>query len=192
MGKKTAGGLIGTLVLAGVTLGVAKYLKDYAGVKFTDEEQLSKVKSDSSAVKDAAKRTYIAIKEKSNVKEAAAELSKAAGSVMTDAADIAKTAGTETVNAFKDMKTKYDNDPEGFKSELSENLGDMTQNIVKATQDTTQNIVKATQDKTGEIVDRIKGAHSDSDDGSFRLNYVDDEDNEEAEEPNVTITDDEM
>lgn len=152
MGKKTAAGLLGSLITAGVALGVAKYLKDYAGVKFTDDEQIDRVKSDSTAVKEAAKRTYIAIKEKSNIKEAAAELSKAAGSVMTDAADIAKTAGNETVQAFKDMKDKYDEDPDAFKSEFADNINDMTHNIVKST-----------QDKTEEIVDRIKTAYNDFD-----------------------------
>ena len=152
MGKKTAAGLLGSLITAGVALGVAKYLKDYAGVKFTDDEQIDRVKSDSTAVREAAKRTYIAIKEQSNIKEAAAELSKAAGSVMTDAADIAKTAGNETVQAFKDMKVKYDEDPDAFKSEFADNINDMTHNIAKSA-----------QDKTEEIVDRIKTAYNDFD-----------------------------
>ena len=150
MSKKTAGGILGTLIAAGAVLGVVKYLKDYADVKFTDDSQIDKVKSDSGAVKDAAKRVYIAIREKSDIKEAAGELTKATGSVVTDACDIAKTAGTETVNAFKDMKSRYDKDPETFKNDVSDNLADMTQGIVKAT-----------QNKTEEIVDRIRNAYSD-------------------------------
>lgn len=180
MSKKTAGGILGTLIATGVALGVVKYLKDYADVKFTDDSQIDKVKSDSGAVKDAAKRTYIAIKEKSDIKEAASELTKATGSVVTDACDIAKTAGTETVNAFKDMKSRYDEDPEGFKSEVSDNLADMTQGIVKAT-----------QDKTEEIVDKIKSAYSDfeedivdhldeSSDDDTEENDSDEEDNDTA------------
>lgn len=171
MSKKTAGGILGTLIATGVALGVVKYLKDYADVKFTDDSQIDKVKSDSGAVKDAAKRTYIAIKEKSDIKEAASELTKATGSVVTDACDIAKTAGAETVNAFKDMKSRYDEDPEGFKSEVSDNLADMTQGIVKAT-----------QDKTEEIVDRIRSAYSDFEED---LDYDDESeaiDDEEADE----------
>ena len=214
MGKKTAAGLLGTLITAGVAVGVAKYLKDYAGVSFTDDEQIDKVKSDSGAVKEAAKRTYIAIKEKSDFKEAAAELTKAAGTVVTDAADIARTAGNETVQAFKDMKNRYDEDPEAFRSEVTDNLNDMTHNLVKTT-----------QDKTEELVDRIKNAYNDfdvyevenadagdasdgasfdadsaeaassdaepekaSDDGSFKLNFVDDDNSDKGS--NVTITDD--
>lgn len=169
MSKKTAGGILGTLIATGVALGVVKYLKDYADVKFTDDSQIDKVKSDSGAVKDAAKRTYIAIKEKSDIKEAASELTKATGSVVTDACDIAKTAGTETVNAFKDMKSRYDEDPEGFKSEVSDNLADMTQGIVKAT-----------QDKTEEIVDKIKSAYSDfEEDIADQLDESSDDDTEE-------------
>ena len=225
MGKKTAAGLLGTLITAGVAVGVAKYLKDYAGVSFTDDEQIDKVKSDSGAVKEAAKRTYIAIKEKSDFKEAAAELTKAAGTVVTDAADIARTAGNETVQAFKDMKSRYDENPEAFRSEVTDNLNDMTHNLVKTT-----------QDKTEELVDRIKNAYNDfdvyevenadagdasdgvssdaedasdgasfdadsaeaassdaepekaSDDGSFKLNFVDDDNSDKGS--NVTITDD--
>lgn len=181
MSKKTAGGILGTLIATGVALGVVKYLKDYADVKFTDDSQIDKVKSDSGAVKDAAKRTYIAIKEKSDIKEAASELTKATGSVVTDACDIAKTAGTETVNAFKDMKSRYDEDPEGFKSEVSDNLADMTQGLVKAT-----------QDKTEEIVDKIKSAYSDfEEDIADQLDESSDDDTEENdsdEEDNDTAS----
>ena len=53
MSKKTAGGILGTLIAAGAVLGVVKYLKDYADVKFTDDSQIDKVKSDSGAVKAA-------------------------------------------------------------------------------------------------------------------------------------------
>lgn len=181
MSKKTAGGILGTLIATGVALGVVKYLKDYADVKFTDDSQIDKVKSDSGAVKDAAKRTYIAIKEKSDIKEAASELTKATGSVVTDACDIAKTAGTETINAFKDMKSRYDEDPEGFKSEVSDNLADMTQGIVKAT-----------QDKTEEIVDKIKSAYSDfEEDMADQLDessYDDTEENDSDEVDNDTAS----
>ena len=112
--------------------------------------------------------------------------------MVTDACDIAKTAGTETVNAFKDMKSRYDEDPEGFKSEVSDNLADMTQGIVKAT-----------QDKTEEIVDRIKSAYSDfeedldydaSEDKDTEENDSDEEDNDTAsvtdEEPAAVIDED--
>lgn len=192
MGKKSAAGLLGTLITAGVAVGVAKYLKDYAGVKFTDDEQIDKVKSDSSAVREAAKRTYIAIKEKSDFKDAAVELSKAAGSVMTDAAGIARTASNETVQAFKDMKSRYDEDPEGFKSEMTDNLSDMTHNLVKTT-----------QDKTEELVDRIKNAYNDFDvyevedtDGDTDSKYVTAEDgnaeseNDAAAQPDSTSVQD--
>lgn len=169
MGKKSAGGLLGSLIVAGVALGVAKYLKDYAGVKFTDDEQIDKVKNDSGAVKEAAKRTYIAIKEKANVMENASELSKAAGAVVTDAADIVKTAGSETVNAFKDIKSRYDEDPEGVKAEITENISDMTAELAKTA-----------QDKTGEIIDRIKSAYEDDEADDAEYCTVDEEAHDEA------------
>lgn len=152
MGKKSAFGLLGTIVLAGVTVGIAKYLKDYAGVNFADGDQIDNVKKDSAEVKEAAKRTYFAIKEKGNVKEAASELSKAAGAVITDAAGIAKTAGTETAAAFKDLKSRYDEDPEAVRSELAGNISEMGQDIAKKAQET-----------AGSIRDRFTGAADDLD-----------------------------
>ncbi len=140
MGKKSAAGLLGTLIAAGVAVGLAKYLKDYAGVSFTDEDQIKGVKNDSNEVKEAAKRTYIAIKEKGDVKEAAAELSKAAGAVVSDAAEIAKTAGSETATAIRDIKARYDEDPEAVKSEIAENISEMGQDIAKAAQTTAEGL----------------------------------------------------
>lgn len=152
MGKKTAGGLLGTIIVTGVAVGIARYLKDYAGVKFADEGQITKVKNDSDAVRKAVKRTYIAIREKTDVKEAATELTKAAGSVMGDAADIAKTAGSETVSAFKDIRDRYEEDPEAVRAEIGENISDMTQSIAKSA-----------QDKTAEFIDKIKSAYAEED-----------------------------
>ena len=140
MGKKTVFGVLGSLILAGAAVGAVKYLKDYAGVKFTDDDQIDDVKNDSKAVKESAKRTYFAIREKKDVKEAAAELSKAAGAVVSDAAEIAKTAGSETVHAIKDLKEKYNEDPDGARAQLAENLSDMTRGLARRAQDTAANI----------------------------------------------------
>ena len=152
MGKKSALGLIGTIIVAGVGVGLAKYLKDYAGVQFADGEQIDGIKKDSAEVKETAKRTYFAIKEKGDVKEAAAELKKAAEAVISDAAGIAKTAGTETAAAIKDLKARYDEDPEAVKSEVAGNLNEMKQDFTRMA-----------QDKAESIKERFTGAGEDLD-----------------------------
>lgn len=130
MSKKTAGGLLGTIVIAGVAAGVAKYLKEFAGASYTKEEEIDNVKKDSAKAKEAAKRTFIAIKEKEGVKEAAGELAEAAGSVITDAGSIAKTAGSGALNAAKEVKAKYSEDPDTAKDELIANLKKMGQEMI--------------------------------------------------------------
>lgn len=130
MSKKTAGGLLGTIVIAGVAAGVAKYLKEFAGASYTKEEEIDSVKKDSAKAKEAAKRTFIAIKEKEGVKEAAGELAEAAGSVITDAGSIAKTAGSGALNAAKEVKAKYSENPDTAKDELIANLKKMGQEMI--------------------------------------------------------------
>ena len=141
MFKKSAAGLLGTLIAAGIAAGIAKYLKDYSNASFTDEEQINKVKKNSGEVKEAAKRTYVAIKEKGNVKEAAEELAKAAGSVVSDSASIAKTAGAGAVQAAKDIKAKFDEDPEAAKEEMISNLKDMGAEISQKVTATAEDVV---------------------------------------------------
>ena len=142
MFKKSAAGLLGTLIAAGIAAGIAKYLKDYSNASFTDEEQINKVKKNSGEVKEAAKRTYVAIKEKGNVKEAAEELAKAAGSVVSDSASIAKTAGAGAVQAAKDIKAKFDEDPEAAKEEMINNLKDMGAEISQKVTTTAEDVVE--------------------------------------------------
>ena len=142
MAKKRAGGLLGTLLIAGVAAGVVKYLKDYSNTSFTDEEQINKVKKNTSEVKDAARRTYVAIKEKRNVKEAAEDLAKAAGAVVSDSANIAKTAGAGAVKAAKDIKAKFDEDPEAAREEVINNLKDMGSGISQKVSETAEEVVE--------------------------------------------------
>ncbi|MBQ7174483.1 MAG: hypothetical protein IKE56_08620 [Lachnospiraceae bacterium] len=142
MSKKSAGGLLGTLLVAGVAAGIVKYLKDYSGASFTDEEQIKKVKKNSGEVKDAARRTYVAIKEKGNIKEAAEELAKAAGSVVSDSAEIAKTAGAGAMKAAKDIKAKFDEDPEAAKEEVISNLKEMGSDISHKVTETAEEVVE--------------------------------------------------
>ena len=142
MSKKSAGGLLGTLIVAGVAAGIVKYLKDYSGASFADEEQIKQVKKNSGEMKDAAKRTYVAIREKGNVKEAAEEFAKAAGSVMSDSADIAKTAGAGAMQAAKDIKAKFDEDPEAAKEEMLSNLKEMGSDISHKVAETAEEVVE--------------------------------------------------
>ena len=142
MSKRRAGGFLGTLILAGIAAGVVKYLKDYSDVPLTDEEQIKNVRKNSSEVKEAAKRTYVAIKEKGDFKEAAGDLAKAAGAVVADSADIAKTAGAGAVQAVKEMKAKYDEDPEAAREEMVNNLKDMGAELSQKMTETAENVAE--------------------------------------------------
>ncbi len=142
MSKRRAGGFLGTLILAGIAAGIVKYLKDYSDVPLTDEEQIKNVRKNSSEVKEAAKRTYVAIKEKGDFKEAAGDLAKAAGAVVADSADIAKTAGAGAVQAVKEMKAKYDEDPEAAREEMVNNLKDMGAELSQKMTETAENVAE--------------------------------------------------
>lgn len=158
MSKRRAGGLLGSLILAGIAAGVVKYLKDYGDASFADEEQIKNVKKASGEVKEAAKRTYVAIKEKGNVKEEARELAKAAGTVVSESADIAKTAGAGAVQAAKDIKAKFDEDPEAAKEEVINNLKEMGSDISHKVNEVAE-----------DVAERIKGEEefTDFEDGDF-------------------------
>lgn len=141
MSKKTAGGLLGTLVVAGVVAGVLKYLKDYAGASYTKDDEIDRVKKNSGEVKEAARRVYIAVKDKGDVKTEAAQLAKAAGDVVADAGNIAKTAGVGAYEAAKKIKEKYSEDPESAKDEMINNIKDMGMDIYDKAVDAADSVV---------------------------------------------------
>ena len=141
MSKKTAGGLLGTMLIAGAAAGIAKYLKDYAGASYTNDEEIKNVKKNSAEVKKAAKRTYIAIKEKQDIKDAAGDLLEAAGNVVSDAGSIAKTAGTGVYHAAKEIKERYDEDPEAAKDEMVNNIKDMGHELMGMAADAADSVV---------------------------------------------------
>lgn len=141
MSKKTAGGLLGTLVFAGVAAGILKYLKDYAGASYTNDDEIERVKKNSGEVKEAAKRVYIAVKDKGDIKGEATHLAKAASDVMNDAGSIAKTAGVGAYEAAKKIKEKYTEDPDSAKDEMINNIKDMGMDIYDKAVDAADNVV---------------------------------------------------
>lgn len=159
MSKRSGLGIFGGLLVFGAALGVLKYLKDYGGADYLNKEKLDSVKADSSKVKEAAKRTYTTIKEKADVdsvKEAVGDLAKAASQTAVSAGDVAFAAGSSAVSAAKDVKAKFDTDPETSKKEMINNLKDMGQDIVSKASDYGQEI----KDKAMETVDKVKDAMS--------------------------------
>ena len=100
--------LLGIAVTAGAVAAVAKYLKDYTNYKPAGEEDMDDIKSSGEKVKDAAKRTYVAIKENGDVKEAAGDLLNAAREAADDAGRLAETVGANTVEFVKEEKAVSD------------------------------------------------------------------------------------
>lgn len=129
MSKRNGGKYFGLAAAAALAALAVKYLKDYTDFKEAAEPDLSNLKDSSDMAKAAVKRTYISIKDKSGVKEAAGDLAKAAGRMAKDAGSVAVTAGKTTVDTVKDIKALYDEDPEAAKSEVIGNLKDMKDDI---------------------------------------------------------------
>lgn len=162
MSRRSGLRILGGLVVIGAAVGVLKYLKDYGGAKYADEDKISGVKADSAKVKDAAKRTYTVIKEKGDVdsvREAVGDLSKAAGMTAVSAGDVAFSAGSSAINAAKDIKAKFDADPDASKDEMISNLKSMGQDMAKKAVDYGQEI----KEKASGAVDKVKDIISQSD-----------------------------
>lgn len=132
MGRKSGfGGLIGAAVLAAGAAVVIKYLKEYTDFRQAAEEDIHEFEGSKGDVKEAAKRTYTSIstKDKEGFKSAAGDLAKAAGGLAADAGSIAVTAGQSAAQHVKEMKAKYDEDPEAAKSEVLGNLKEMASDV---------------------------------------------------------------
>ena len=129
MSKRGVGKYFGLAVAAAAAAVAVKYLKDYTDFREAAEPDLSNLKDSAGMTKEAAKRTYISIRDKGDVKEAAGDLAKAAGRMAKDAGNVAVTAGKTTVDTVKDIKAKYDEDPEAAKAEVIDNFKDMKDDI---------------------------------------------------------------
>ena len=129
MSKRGFGKYFSLAVVAAVAAVAVKYLKDYTDFKEAAQPDLYNLKDSSMSAKDAAKRTYVSIKSGSGVKEAAGDLAKAAGRMAKDAGSVAMVAGKTTVDTVKDIKAKYDEDPEAAKEEVLGNFKDMKDDI---------------------------------------------------------------
>ncbi len=129
MSKRGFGKYFSLAAVAAVAAVAVKYLKDYTDFKEAAQPDLYNLKDSSISAKDAAKRTYVSIKSGSGVKEAAGDLAKAAGRMAKDAGSVAMVAGKTTVDTVKDIKAKYDEDPEAAKEEVLGNFKDMKDDI---------------------------------------------------------------
>ena len=149
MSKRGAGKFFGVAAVLAAGAVFVKYLKDYTDFREAAEPDLSNLKDSSSQARDAVKRTYISIKDRSGVKEAAGDLAKAAGRMAKDAGSVAMVAGKTTVDTVKDIKSMYDEDPEAAKQEVLGNFKDMKDDIA---------------DTISEAADKISGIWKGEDD----------------------------
>ena len=149
MSKRGAGKFFGVAAVLAAGAVFVKYLKDYTDFREAAEPDLSNLKDSSSQARDAVKRTYISIKDRSGVKEAAGDLAKAAGRMAKDAGSVAMIAGKTTVDTVKDIKSMYDEDPEAAKQEVLGNFKDMKDDIA---------------DTISEAADKISGIWKGEDD----------------------------
>ena len=135
MGKGKGLGFAAVAAAVGAAAVAVKYLKDYTDFKTAAEHDFHELEGDKEDVKTAAQRTYISIRDKGDVKTAAGDLAKAAGEVAKDAGSIAKKAGKTTVQTVKEMKARYEADPEGTKNELIGNIRDIGADVSRRVSD---------------------------------------------------------
>ena len=140
MSKRRFGKYFSLAAVAAVVAVAVKYLKDYTDFKEAAQPDLYNLKDSSMSAKDAAKRTYVSIKSGSGVKEAAGDLAKAAGRMAKDAGSVAMVAGKTTVDTVKDIKAKYDEDPEAAKEEVLGNFKDMKDDIADSISEAAEKI----------------------------------------------------
>ena len=166
MGKRSGlGGLIGAAALAVGAAAVVKYLKDYTNFKEAAKADIHELEGSADEVKEAARRTYTSIStgKKEDLKAAATDLAKAAGAVTADAGNLAKTAGKTAVQHVKDMKAKYDVDPEAAKSEVIGNLRDMASDVTQKVSDVSSKVSeKLKPEEVRSAVENVKDSISET------------------------------
>jgi len=128
--SKIIGKLIGVAVVAAGAYVVGKYLHDYTDYKAAKDEDLEGIRQGGSDVKNAAKRTYVAIREKNDVKAPVTELGQAIGEVATGTGKLIGAVGVNTAEFVKGEKEKYDLDPKAYREEVADNFKDMGQQAV--------------------------------------------------------------
>ena len=99
MGKNGLGSLLGAALFAGAAYGAYKYLKEYTNFKKESEEDFRDLEENADGIRTAAKRTYVAIKERSSgeeIKAAAGDLLQKTGDAARNVGNIAAAAGKTT------------------------------------------------------------------------------------------------
>ena len=124
--------LLGVTVAALGVAAVSRYLKEYTNYKPAADEDMDDIKESGEKVRDAAKRTYVAIKENGDVKEAAGELLDAAREAADEAGRLAGTVGSNTVEFVKEEKARFEEDPELYKSTVSDNIRNFGDDVAAA------------------------------------------------------------
>jgi len=176
--------MLGTL-LAGVgAFAIFKYLRDYTDYKAADKEDLNELKNGTENVRDAVKRTYIAIKANSDVTQPAGELGKAVAQMADGAGKVLTAVTPNTIEFAKAQKKKYDSDPEAFKQEFASNLKSMGTEAVDLIENLKGDAESLFKDKTE------KAADTETDETSDEWSFKETEAEAQNEEPDAVVTDD--
>ena len=130
--SKIVGKLIGLAVVAAGAYVIGKYLHDYTDYKAAGKEDLEGIRKGGSDMKDAVKRTYVAIRDKGDVKASAGEIGQALGEVATGTGQLFSAVGSNTKAFVQSEKERYDVDPKAYRQEVSENFKDMGRQAANA------------------------------------------------------------
>lgn len=119
--------LVKLAVAAAGVYAVGKYIHDYTDYKLAEKKDLDELKNGGEHVKEAAKRTYIAIKTGNDVNQPASELGTAVAEVAGDAGKIMNAAGANTKEFALNEKEKYMSNPVEYRAKVAENIKNMGQ-----------------------------------------------------------------
>lgn len=104
---------------------VSKYLRNYTDYRFADQDDLDELKNGGEKAKEAAKRTYIAIRSGDDVNEPVSELGSAMAEVAEDAGRVISSVGCNAREFAIKEKEKYSEDPAAYRAQVAENLKDL-------------------------------------------------------------------
>ena len=158
---------LGTILKIGVAAGVAaaavKFVNDYTDYKPTRDGDTDDIKESGNNVKSAAKKTYVALFEKGNVEEAAGELLKATGDVVSDAGKLAGKVGRNTVDFAKKEREKYCEDPEEYVNNIKDDVKNYGESIACAAKAAGEKISETLgEDRLKDIKDKAQKRYDDA------------------------------
>ena len=156
---------------------VSKYLRNYTDYRLADQDDLDELKNGGEKAKEAAKRTYIAIRTGSDVNEPVGELGSAVAGIAENAGRVISSVGSNAREFAIKEKEKYTEDPAAYRAQVAENLKDLRQqtaDLISGLKEDAQtafsefreNMVYSGSDNDGDTEDFVTEQETDADENA--------------------------